>query len=241
MPLETTRRTSVIGDAATQLERMITSGEWPVGTRIPPEGELTKKLGVGRNSLREAIRALVHMGLLQTRQGDGTYVRASSGLSVALERYARQADVYFVLETRRGLEREAARLAASRRTDQDLAALESAITRQRQAIKAEDEDSLIDADIQFHRAVISAAHNPVMVDLLSHLGSGHDTTVRAVVESATAQTDSRGLRVHVNLVRAIRSGNPSAAAKAADELLDWISGALTARQHPGLEGGSPGA
>lgn len=241
MPLETTRRISVIGDAATQLERMITSGEWPVGTRIPPEAELTKELGVGRNSLREAIRALVHMGLLQTRQGDGTYVRASSGLSVALERYARQADMHFVLETRRGLEREAARLAASRRTNDDLAVLESAIARQRQAIKTKDDDSLIDADIQFHRAVISAAHNPVMMDLLSHLGSGHDKTVRAVVESATAQTDSRGLRVHVNLVRAIRSGNPRAAAKAADELLDWTTAALAARHHLEPEGGGAGA
>jgi DNA-binding FadR family transcriptional regulator len=237
MPLEPTRRISVIGDTATQLERMITSGEWPVGSRIPAEGELMAKLGVGRNSLREAIRALAHMGLLQTRQGDGTYVRASSGLSVALERYARQVDAHFVIETRRGLEREAARLAASRRTDEDLAALDSAITRQRWAIKANDEESLIDADIEFHQAVIAAAHNPVMMDLLSHLGSAHDDAVRAVMESATTRVDPRGLRVHVNLARAIRSGSPRAAAKAADELLDWTTEALDAGR--GKQGGRP--
>jgi DNA-binding FadR family transcriptional regulator len=237
MPLEPTRRISVIGDTATQLERMITSGEWPVGSRIPAEGELMAKLGVGRNSLREAIRALAHMGLLQTRQGDGTYVRASSGLSVALERYARQVDAHFVIETRRGLEREAARLAASRRTDEDLAALDSAITRQRWAIKANDEESLIDADIEFHQAVIAAAHNPVMMDLLSHLGSAHDDAVRAVMESATTRVDPRGLRVHVNLARAIRSGSPRAAAKAADELFDWTTEALDAGR--GTQGGRP--
>lgn len=76
-----------------------------------------EQLGVGRSSLREAIRALVHTGLLRTRQGDGTYVRASSGLSVALQRYTQRVDAHYVLEARRGLERKAARLAATRRTE----------------------------------------------------------------------------------------------------------------------------
>jgi DNA-binding FadR family transcriptional regulator len=223
MPLETTRRASAIGDAAAQLERMITSGEWQIGARIPAEAELMEQLGVGRNSLREAIRALVHTGLLRTRQGDGTYVRASSGLSVALQRYAQGADAHYVLEARRGLEREAARLAATRRTEEDLAALDDAMVRQRRAIDVGDRNALEEADVEFHRVVMVAAHNPVMTDLLSHLGGTIDHTVRSLIDSGSAHTDPRGLRVHIDLAEAIRVGRPQAAAEAADALLDWIT------------------
>ena len=80
MPLETPRRASVIGDVISQMETMVVSGEWPVGTRIPPEPELVAALGVGRNSVREAVRALAHSGMLEVRQGDGTWVRAANDL-----------------------------------------------------------------------------------------------------------------------------------------------------------------
>ncbi|MEU5200222.1 GntR family transcriptional regulator [Streptomyces scabiei] len=67
-----------------QIEGLITNGEWPPEHRIPSEPELIQHLGVGRNTVREAVTALVHTGMLQARQGVGTYVRSRSGVGAAL-------------------------------------------------------------------------------------------------------------------------------------------------------------
>src|ERR1700754_2247420 len=102
-----------------QLESLIAAGEWPVGTKIPPEPELVAAFGVGRNTVREAVRALEHAGLLEPRRGDGTYVRATSDLGAALLRRARRTNVLHVLAVRAGLERDAAATAAVHRTEAD--------------------------------------------------------------------------------------------------------------------------
>ncbi|MBW7458333.1 GntR family transcriptional regulator, partial [Paenibacillus sepulcri] len=78
--LQQPTRLTLVEQVARQIEAMIESGDWAVGTRIPAEPELMTQLQVSRNTLREAIRALIHAGLLKTRQGDGTYVSSSSAL-----------------------------------------------------------------------------------------------------------------------------------------------------------------
>ena len=88
MGLSAVRSGRVCDEVMTQLEGLIESGEWPVGSKIPAEPELVAALGVGRNTVREAVRALEHAGLLEPRRGDGTYVRATSGLRAAILRRA---------------------------------------------------------------------------------------------------------------------------------------------------------
>lgn len=78
--LQKTNRQTLVEQVALQMESLIESGEWGVGMRIPAEPELMTELNVSRNTLREAIRALIHAGLLKTKQGDGTYVCSSSAL-----------------------------------------------------------------------------------------------------------------------------------------------------------------
>lgn len=221
MPLETPRRASVIGDVITQMETMVVSGEWPVGTRIPPEPELVAALGVGRNSVREAVRALAHSGMLEVRQGDGTWVRAASGLGAALDRYVRRADARHVLEVRRGLEREAARLAARNRTDEDLSRLADAVARQHELAAAHDRDGFVRGDLAFHRLVTAAAHNPVLVDLLDHLGDALVATIALTVDEQYA-VGSPLFHVHGDLLEAVRAGEPEAAGRASDALLDEL-------------------
>ena len=221
MPLETPRRASVIGDVISQMETMVVSGEWPVGTRIPPEPELVAALGVGRNSVREAVRALAHSGMLEVRQGDGTWVRAASGLGAALDRYVRRADARHVLEVRRGLEREAARLAARHRTDDDLRRLTAALARQHALAAADDRDGFVRGDLEFHRLVSAAAHNPVLADLLDHLGDALVATIALTVDEQHAVGSPR-FHVHTDLVEAIRAGEPEAAGRASDALLDEL-------------------
>ena len=75
MALTSPRREPLADQVIAQLRTQITSGEWPVGSRIPTEVELVEQLGVARNTVREAVRALAHNGLLDIRQGSGTYVR----------------------------------------------------------------------------------------------------------------------------------------------------------------------
>lgn len=75
-----TNRTHLVEQVASQIEELIEAGYWSVGDRIPSEMELIEKFDVSRNTLREAIRALVHAGLLETKQGSGTIVRSANSL-----------------------------------------------------------------------------------------------------------------------------------------------------------------
>jgi DNA-binding FadR family transcriptional regulator len=221
VPLQSPRRGSVIGDVISQMEAMVVSGEWPIGTRIPPEPELVAALGVGRNSVREAVRALAHTGMLEVRQGDGTWVRAASGLGAALDRYVRRADARHVLEVRRGLEREAARLAARHRTDDDLERLGAAVARQHELAAADDRAGFVHGDLEFHRLVAAAAHNPVLTDLLDHLGDALAATITLTVDEQRAVGSPR-FHVHTDLLEAVRAGDPDAAGRASDALLDEL-------------------
>src|SRR5258706_6047287 len=124
MPLRSTERSSLVPQVIEQLRTQISSGEWGVGTRIPPEPHLAATLGVGRNTLREAVLALVHAGLLERRQGSGTYVVGARELAGAVARRVADTHVAQVLQGRRALEVESARSAAVRRTADDLIALD---------------------------------------------------------------------------------------------------------------------
>src|SRR6188768_891862 len=117
------RRTGLIDTAVEELRGRIETQEWPVGARIPPEPALAELLGVGRNTVREAVQSLVHAGLLVRRQGSGTYVLSSSELAASMGRQIADARQRDVVEVRRALEMEAARLAARRRNATDVATL----------------------------------------------------------------------------------------------------------------------
>src|SRR5690242_18569716 len=104
MPLHSAARTPLVDQVIAQLREQISSGEWPVGSKIPTEPDLVAALGVGRNTLREAVRALAHLGLLESRQGAGTYVRADNELVGAVRRRLARAELRDATELRRGLE-----------------------------------------------------------------------------------------------------------------------------------------
>ncbi len=82
--MQPVRRSTLITQVTDQLRDEIRSGKWPVGSRIPTEPELSELTGTGRNTVREAVQALVHTGLLERRQGSGTYVLAASEVSGTL-------------------------------------------------------------------------------------------------------------------------------------------------------------
>jgi GntR family transcriptional repressor for pyruvate dehydrogenase complex len=176
---ERRRGTGVTDEAIERIRELIVSGKWGPGTRLPREADLAKQLGLSRNSLREAVRALSLARVLEVRQGDGTYVsslEASELLEPALSatHLLRGRTVLELFEVRRMLEPEAAAMAAQR-VDQDvLADLKRELDRM---VAAEDRaDDLIAADTAFHDVIARAPGNGVLRALLRSLSTN---TVRA--------------------------------------------------------------
>lgn len=157
MALTSPRRSALADQVIAQLRNQITSGEWPVGSRIPTEPELVEQLGVARNTVREAVRALAHNGLLDIRQGSGTYVAATSELAGVMHRRFASADPRHVAELRSTLESSAARLAAARRTDRDLKQLDALMRRREETWAAGDAEAFVAVDATLHLAVVAAS------------------------------------------------------------------------------------
>src|SRR5690625_7550642 len=100
------------------LRRQITTGQWQVGSRIPIEPELAEILGVGRSTVREAVRSLASIGMLETLPGRGTFVRSSTPTSSLLNEFLADFSLTEILSYRRALEVEAAQQAAIHRTEE---------------------------------------------------------------------------------------------------------------------------
>ncbi|WP_447036584.1 FadR/GntR family transcriptional regulator [Streptomyces sp. DSM 118878] len=170
MPLTTPRRSALSEQVISELRNQISSGEWPVGSRIPTEPELVEQLGVARNTVREAVRALAHNGLLDIRQGSGTFVVATSELAGVMHRRFADADPRHIAELRSTLESSAAELAARRRTDRDLKQLDALLVRREEAWASGNAEEFVTADATLHMAVVAASHNDVMTALYADLG-----------------------------------------------------------------------
>ncbi|EDY45433.1 FadR/GntR family transcriptional regulator [Streptomyces sp. SPB074] len=211
MPLSSPRRSALSEQVIAALRAQIASGEWPVGTRIPTEPELVEQLGVARNTVREAVRALAHNGLLDIRQGSGTYVVATSELAGVMQRRFAAADPRDFAELRVALESTAARLAAQRRTDKDLRLLEQALGRRESAWKAGDAESFVLADATFHLAVVAASHNTVITEVYADLGEVLRDWLREDIGEMSPQNDLD----HHALLRAIVERDPETAANEA--------------------------
>ncbi|MDQ6525793.1 FadR/GntR family transcriptional regulator [Nocardioides sp. LHD-245] len=216
MPLAPASPASLVDQAIAGMRALFESGEWEVGTRIPPEPALAAALGVSRNTVREAVKALAHLGLLQVRRGDGTYVAATTEMQALMHKQLDRVEIEHLLEVRHAIEVRAAALAAARRTDDDLAGLDAIMARRRDAVRDGDGPASVEADVDFHRAVVAAAHNPLLVEL-------YDGLVPTLRASIQPMTDADVLAAeHDAVLEAIRQGDPLVAAAAGEELLDHV-------------------
>lgn len=202
-----------------QLRAQVASGSWPVGTKIPGEHELVELFGTSRNTVREALRGLVHAGLLEARPGDGTYVRATDELEVALHRRIENERTEDVYEVREALEVHAARVVAGK-AGKDIAAQLDALLDERDA--APSKELYVERDVIFHRTLVAATGNPLFTDLYNELRleptivAGRTTPGAAFSEPS----DFNGIDdPHRAIVAAIRVGDGEAAADAAAALI----------------------
>ncbi|NDZ79384.1 FadR family transcriptional regulator [Streptomyces sp. SID10853] len=209
MALNSPRRSALSDQVITELRNQITSGEWPVGSRIPTEPELVEQLGVARNTVREAVRALAHNGLLDIRQGSGTYVIATSELAGVMHRRFAAADPRHVAELRSTLESSAARLAAERCTERDVKQLDALLDERERSWESGDAEAFVAADATLHLAIVNASHNDVLTELYADLGDLLRDWLR---DDVGRELRPEGYMDHSRLIEAIRNGDAEVAA-----------------------------
>lgn len=224
---------AVTDEAIEKLKAMIVSGELRPGERLPREADLAASLGLSRNSLREAVRALSLVRILDVRQGDGTYVSslASDSLLEALNfivEFHRDASVLELLEVRRILEPAASARAAVRISAESVAELEQILNR---ATAGSPVEELVQADVEFHRAIAQAAGNTVLASLIESLSG---PTQRARIWRGMTQEGAlqRTLDEHAAIFAAIGRRDPEMARTWATVHIagveEWLRNTLTA-------------
>ncbi len=197
---------------ARKIGELILSHRYTPGTRLPPERVLSDRLGVGRSTLREALVSLAALGVLEIRQGRGVFVK---DLPVALiaSRLSRMDDapsLRDVWEARMAIEVMAAEVAALRRTEADLAAMEKAVLAMEAAL-ARGEPG-VEEDTLFHLHLLRAAHNAVLTQLGEELG-GLSLRARRLALSRPGRPASSS-QEHRAIFAAIRDQDPKEAARA---------------------------
>lgn len=214
----TTQRRGLVDQVIGQMRTAISAGEWPIGERIPPEQELATTLGVGRNTVREAVRALSHAGLLEVRQGDGTFVRATSELSGAVHRLCGP-ELREVLQIRRALEVEGARLAATERSADELTELTELLEVRNRAFQQDDIETFVHTDAAFHRLVVRCGHNSLLCELYQGMS---EAITASVATTAAVRAHCANFISHDGLLAAIAAADPDRAATEAGDFLDEL-------------------
>ena len=165
--LEPVKRSRIYEHIIDQIQALIREGRWAPGDQIPPERELAERFRVSRTSVREALRALEMQGIIESRQGGGTFVRSADiealvpPLAAAILRGQRE--LTEVLEVRELIEPGIARLAAGRATPDHIAELEQVLERQRDCIAQG--KPFVDEDTAFHYTLARAADNRILLQL----------------------------------------------------------------------------
>ncbi|NBD23210.1 FadR/GntR family transcriptional regulator [Paenibacillus glycinis] len=204
-------RTSLADQVYKEMGDMIASGKWPSGSRIPSETELMEQLGVSRNTLREAVRAMVHVGMLETKQGDGTFVKATSALNAILQKRVQHSTLLETIEVRHALDRQAVALACAKRTDEDLATLEHCRRLCMTAFREQDLERFVRADWLLHQAVAAASHNALLTDIYANLFEEIQMSI-----ASTTEFGDDALVGHPALLQAIRDRHADRAVQEVD-------------------------
>lgn len=226
--LKPVSRVTIGEQVALQLAERIAEGRWSVGEKLPPEADLCRALGIGRSTLREALKSLAFIGMVRMRAGDGTYVaERSPGLLdriLARGRLTSEKDLAEVCEARMVLETELAAMAAERAAPADLDLLRSVVAESQRSLAGEGRD-FIELDLEFHLAVAAAARNGVLRQLLTHIRG-------VLLEWITKSQELPGLREnavaqHRRIFEAIQSRRPDAARDAMQAHLATFQSAYT--------------
>lgn len=193
-----------------EIKNKIVSGELKKGQKLPPERELAEKLSVSRASVREAMRALEVIGFIESKQGAGNYIKESFE-DVLIEPLSmmfmlQQINAEEISELRRGLELEAAVLAAERADEEDILKLEHLI---KEMSVTENEDRNVILDKEFHYTIAKASKNKMFLNILNVISELIDNFIKGIRKEILSKEENkeRLLKVHSEIALAIRERN----------------------------------
>jgi GntR family transcriptional repressor for pyruvate dehydrogenase complex len=219
-----------------QLLGRIRAGDFLPGSRLPTERELGELFGVSRGVIREAIKVLITLGAVESRQGSGTFVAAdlTPMVSRALVLSARPepGSLSDLMEMRAPLERFAARLAAERRSAAQSRAISLAATESNDAATRGDWDAFGRADARFHTEIYEASSNPLLITVMSAIREIQQNAV-ALVASVPGSMPIAAQQ-HLEIAAAIWNGDPDRAERLMSEHVAYSTVALmtTLSAHP---------
>lgn len=216
-PSTPVQRRSLVESTIDAIRSLIDKRVWKVGECIPKEAELVEQFQVGRNTVREAIRVLSHSGMLEVRQGDGTYVRRELDPAETVNKLNRSG-LRDHIELQCLLESEAARFAARRRTPQDIARLKKAVDSRGEYSVDGDLDAFLERDRNFHVAIATASNNNALQALYAYFNASIHSHTKSIF--ADVELPEPSLADHIAIVDAIIAGDEEAAASAARNMLN---------------------
>lgn len=211
---EPIQKNSLVVEITKRLLDYIFSGSLQVNDKLPAERQLSEALGVGRSAIREAIKALTVLGVLEVRQGDGTYLKRTDStllpqvIEWSLLLGERQA--LDLIEARRVIEISICRFAAERGKDEEIAELKQIMDRMKR-----EPANFVELDVSFHLKLAEMSRNSVLKDILSSIQSLLRTWIKLVIESAGDTEFS--YKDHSAIYEAVSKRDPDAAALAMEK------------------------
>jgi GntR family transcriptional repressor for pyruvate dehydrogenase complex len=214
----------VTDEIVEQVVCLILNGELQAGDRLPTELQLAERFGVGRSSVREAMRALSLAGIVRTQRGRGTHVMtAPDTLGAGAYSWSlmiEHSKVEDILEARRTLEVPIAGLAAKRATEQDI--LRAKGINEQLGLSRGKRRKRAQSDVEFHLALAEAAHNPILTRFFSELQQVLQTRMKRGVAASLA--DDSVVEQHAEIIAAIEAHDTAAAESTMRRHLEWVSG-----------------
>lgn len=227
MKIERVTQKTVVEQVMARLKTLIASGHYKVHDRLPTEKELADRFGVGRTSIREAMKIFSHLGILRSKAGSGTFVCERANISREALTWAvllGSNDLYELIHLRRvieydGLSRLVEKVSTgSEEIRADLAALELEIENMKEAVLSLNFELLTQADYNFHGSIIRASHNSLFSEIYGTLRAFMYEQIRISMHPNLSDIP----REHQELLDSIRTGDPAAAKKVYDEHIETV-------------------
>ncbi|MFD0711994.1 FadR/GntR family transcriptional regulator [Paenibacillus sp. GCM10027626] len=228
----------MLGDKVTQIEKttisqnivqqlidLILNGTIGHGEKLPSEKQLMELFKVGRSSLREAIRSLVTLGLIEVRVPEGTFVKESFGdfftKHLGLMSRISFENIAELIEARTAIESDIAELAAVKVTEEDLAKLEERLDLMKEANKSGDNEKFLQSDLQFHFILAEIGRNSFMLHVMTILRDISREWIKNVIQLETSK--ELAIQQHEKVLHAVKQKNAEAARIAMKEHLHSVS------------------
>lgn len=210
------QKKSLADEVAAKLQEQISLGHYKVNDKLPIEPELMKNFGVGRSTIREAIKILTNSGLLRVQQGVGTFVEQAASRE-PMDQRLKRANMHDLNEVRQLLEIKIAEKAALNRTEKDITAMKTHLANRKIAAEAGLLEACVDADINFHVAIAEASKNEILADLYKATSVHLKNWFMQIYPDTAIFTETSA--IHEQLYKSIVAGDAKKAWNIAEKII----------------------